>query len=122
MKRASYRKAKAELAKEKERAKKKGQALFDTHYQQETTIYATDDRKRDREAVDSKTREIDLDTNEIFYDRERKRQWFWSDSQHGAYRILALGLVVVTLVLLWFIGPFVISYLRGLFHQAQLWF
>ncbi|KAA9300484.1 MULTISPECIES: hypothetical protein [Aerococcus] len=122
MKRASYRQAKAELAKEKERHKKKRLALFDTHYQQETTVYAGDDFKRVNHPVDSLTRELDLDTNEIFYARERKRQWFWSDSQHGGYRFLALALVIVTLVLLWFIGPFVISYLRGLFHQAQLWF
>ena len=121
MKRQTYRQAKKALEREKKNNQKKyGKSFSDdinssvpeTTLTQDTTEFNVETFA---ETPVPKETFQDLDTNEIFFERQRQKQYFWSGSSNHSRKVLVwiiLALAILAVVLL---GPRVFEFFQMIF-------
>lgn len=113
MKRETYRREKKKLDKEKKNRKVNytNQPVEETSYSQDTAEF---DPKELRQAAQvPETEYQDLDTNEIYFENQRKKQWLWSGPNKKGNRIYAFILVIIAILLIILVGPILWDMLRS---------
>ncbi len=58
----------------------------------------------------------DLDTNEIFFETQKKRQWSWSSPTQSSKRWGVIFLVLIALILAWIVGPMIMRLFNRMVH------
>lgn len=121
MKRQTYRQAKKALEREKKNNQKKYGNPFSDDIKSsvpETTLTqdtAEFNVETFAETPVPKETFQDLDTNEIFFERQKQKQYFWSGSSNHSRKVLVwiiLALAILAVVLL---GPRVFEFFQMLF-------
>ena len=121
MKRQTYRQAKKALEREKKNNQKKYGKAFadDIKFSDPETTLTQDTAEFNVETfaetpVPKETFQ-DLDTNEIFFERQKQKQYFWSGSSNHSRKVLVwiiLALAILAVVLL---GPRVFELFQMIF-------
>lgn len=110
MKRKEYR----DLKQQKQAMPRDKKALSRQLKKQETTEFS---RETFQQLNASHQENINhLDTNEIFFRREKEKQWAWFNPQEPWRLIIAFGLVLLALVVLKALGPAVFHFFAQLFY------
>ncbi|AMC01477.1 MULTISPECIES: hypothetical protein [Aerococcus] len=121
MKRQTYRQAKKALEREKKNNQKKYGNPFSDDIKSsvpETTLTqdtAEFNVETFAETPVPKETFQDLDTNEIFFERQKQKQYFWSGSSNHSRKVLVwiiLALAILAVVLL---GPRVFEFFQMIF-------
>ncbi|MDO4680580.1 MAG: hypothetical protein Q4A55_04930 [Aerococcus sp.] len=113
MKRETYRKEIKKLEREKRQQHPEQGHVLD----QKTTKF----NREDFQTAEEKTNEQDLNkvnTTEIFYEEQKKRQWFWSNADSMGKRAALILLVVFALLLALLMLPIIIDLFRGVFYYG----
>lgn len=103
MKRRTYRKWKNEV-----RDKQTNEALK----QQKTTEYS----REHFSALQTSVTSDNVDTNEIYFTRQKEKQWRWSGPSHRWRLVFAVLLVLFALIIFYLLGPFIGQFFSQLFY------
>ncbi|MCY3035333.1 MULTISPECIES: hypothetical protein [Aerococcus] len=109
MKRRDYRQAKKAYEKEKQNQTKGDNEVKDPLYNQATTEFNSDDF-RDLSFDDQELH--DQDTNEIFFEKQKRRQWQWSSPNKGASRFIVLLLAILAIIVAVLVMPILVNFFR----------
>ncbi|MDO4670347.1 MAG: hypothetical protein Q4A67_02620 [Aerococcus sp.] len=113
MKRETYRQELKKLEREKRQQKS-----TTTHVlEQKTTTF----KREDFQPIDQQHTDADLNrlnTTEIFYEEQKKRQWFWSNADSFGKRVALVLLVVFAALLALIMFPVIVDLFRGVFHYG----
>ena len=121
MKRQTYRQAKKELEREKKNNQKKyGKSFSDdinssvsgTTLTQDTTEFNVETFA---ETPVPKETFQDLDTNEIFFERQRQKQYFWSGSSNQSRKVLVWIILALAILAVALLGPRVFEFFQMIF-------
>ncbi|MCT1797160.1 hypothetical protein [Aerococcus viridans] len=121
MKRQTYRQAKKALEREKKNNQKKyGKSFSDdinssvsgTTLTQDTTEFNVETFA---ETPVPKETFQDLDTNEIFFERQRQKQYFWSGSSNHSRKVLVWIILALAILAVALLGPRVFEFFQMIF-------
>ena len=121
MKRQTYRQAKKELEREKKNNQKKYGKNFSDDIKSlvpETTL--TQDTAEFNVETFAETplpKETfqDLDTNEIFFERQKQKQYFWSGSSNHSRKVLVWIILALAIIAVALLGPRVFEFFQMIF-------
>ncbi|MGH2063393.1 hypothetical protein ACRCJW_02545 [Aerococcus urinaeequi] len=121
MKRQTYRQAKKELEREKKNKQKKYGKNFSDDIKSlvpETTL--TQDTAEFNVETFAETplpKETfqDLDTNEIFFERQKQKQYFWSGSSNHSRKVLVWIILALAILAVALLGPRVFEFFQMIF-------
>ena len=121
MKRQTYRQAKKELEREKKNNQKKYGKSFSDDIKSlvpETTL--TQDTAEFNVETFAETplpKETfqDLDTNEIFFERQKQKQYFWSGSSNHSRKVLVWIILALAILAVALLGPRVFEFFQMIF-------
>lgn len=121
MKRQTYRQAKKELEREKQNNQKKYGKNFSDDIKSlvpETTL--TQDTAEFNVETFAETplpKETfqDLDTNEIFFERQKQKQYFWSGSSNHSRKVLVWIILALAILAVALLGPRVFEFFQMIF-------
>lgn len=111
MKRETYRQGIKNLEREKRQQHPERGHVLD----QETTEFNRDDFQ----TTSPPHTDLDLshiDTTEIFYEEQKRRQWFWSNADSFGKRVGLILLVVFAVLLALVMFPVIADLFRGIFY------
>lgn len=121
MKRQTYRQAKKELEREKKNNQKKYGKPFSDDIKSsvpETTL-TQDTAEFNVETFAEKPvpKETfqDLDTNEIFFERQKQKQYFWSGSSNHSRKVLVWIILALAILAVALLGPRVFEFFQMIF-------
>lgn len=121
MKRQTYRQAKKELEREKKNNQKKyGKSFSDdikssvpeTTFTQDTAEFNVETFA---ETPLPKETFQDLDTNEIFFERQKQKQYFWSGSSNHSRKVLVWIILALAILAVALLGPRVFEFFQMIF-------
>jgi hypothetical protein len=121
VKRQTYRQAKKELEREKQNNQKKYGKNFSDDIKSlvpETTL--TQDTAEFNVETFAETplpKETfqDLDTNEIFFERQKQKQYFWSGSSNHSRKVLVWIILALAILAVALLGPRVFEFFQMIF-------
>lgn len=121
MKRQTYRQAKKALEREKKYNQKHYGKSFSDNLKSsvpETTLTqdtAEFDIETFAETPVPKETFQDLDTNEIFFERQKQKQYFWSGAGNDTRKILVWIILALAILAVALLGPRVFEYFQLIF-------
>jgi hypothetical protein len=121
VKRQTYRQAKKELEREKKNNQKKYGKPFSNEVKSsvpETTLSqdtAEFNVETFAETPVPKETFQDLDTNEIFFERQKQKQYFWSGAGNNPRKVLVWILLVIAILAVVVLGPIVLDFFQRIF-------
>ncbi len=123
MKRRTYRQAKKELEREK---KQKNQNTVNNSpsdaqkSQVPQTTFSQDTAEFDVQSFsdESVPEEIyqDLDTNEIFFERQKAKQYLWSGPGNHSRKVWVWIILIIAVLAILFLGPTVFNFFKTIFR------
>lgn len=121
MKRQTYRQAKKALEREKKNNQKKHGKPFSDDIKSsvpETTLTqdtAEFNVETFAETPVPKETFQDLDTNEIFFERQKQKQYFWSGSSNHSRKVLVWIILALAILAVALLGPRVFEFFQMIF-------
>lgn len=123
MKRRTYRRAKKELEREKKQEKQKksdttlppfsqADQVPETSFTQDTAEFDVDAFSEPELPTETYT---DLDTNEIFFERQKDKQFLWSGPSGHQRQIAVLVIIIIAIIAIVTLGPTVFSFFQTMF-------
>lgn len=56
------------------------------------------------------------DTNEIYFSRQKEKQWRWSNPKYPGRLVFASIIILIAIIIIWLLGPEIYQFAQGLFN------